>query len=163
MAITLVLSACSLIDDLGKPEEIEMEAVNNQVEELYFSNLSSFPKEKGQALSDKKNDIYWLWANGFPVRNEEYFSADGLVFANYNANSDQITVANILSKGATVKETTLEEDLYVSWVYDFTNGELQDLVQVNVDEEPRDLIPFTEEEWADFSNGYKESLVRISR
>ena len=89
MAMTLVLSACRLIDDLGKPEEIEMEAVNNQVEELYFSNLSSFPKEKGQILSDKKNDIYWLWANGLPVRNEEYFSADGLVFANYNANNDQ--------------------------------------------------------------------------
>lgn len=38
-----------------------------------------------------------------------YRPTDGLVFANYNANSGQITVANILSKGATIKEIILEE------------------------------------------------------
>lgn len=175
LSTVLLLVACSTTDDSAEvsPDEDtveqteaviqlgEKEAVNNQVVEQYFANLSEFPTEKGKGEGDKEGNIYWVRSNGFPVRGEEYFSSNGLVYAEYDADNDQIEVANILFEGAMIQDVPLEEDLYVSWTYDFIKGELQDLVQVNVKDEPQDLIPFTEEDWADFSNGYKENLLQM--
>ena len=83
------------------------------------------------------------------------------MYANYDSDSNQIEIANILFEGATIQGIPLEEDLYISWIYDFKNDELQDLVQVNIEDEPQDLIQFTEEDWADLSNGYKENLLQM--
>ena len=115
------------------------------------------------AISDKKKNGYLLWGNGFPILGEVYFSADGLTYIDYDSKLGKIEVANILVKGATIQDVPLEEDLYVSWTYDFKNLEIQDLVQVNADGETQDFIHFTEEEWEELSNGYKESLLNIAQ
>ncbi|WP_368645447.1 hypothetical protein AB4027_11475 [Alkalibacterium putridalgicola] len=175
----LVISACGTTEDspevqpnediVGKTdidEETvidlgEKEAVNNEVKEKYFFDLSEFPTEKGSSEGNKEDNTYWIRANGFPVRGEEYFSSVGLVYAEYDADTDKIEIAHILNEESMIQDIPIEEDLYVSWVYDFTNGELQDLVQVNAEDEPQDVIPFSKEEWSDFSNGYKENLLQM--
>lgn len=150
-------------DDEEKETVIKLDQkkeVNNQVMDEYFSDLSAFPTEKGRGEGDKEGDIYWIRSNGFPVRGEEYFSSNNnLTYAEYDADTDQIEVANILNKNETIQDIPLEEDLYVSWTYDFAESELKDLVQVNTENEPQDFIHFTEEEWKDFSTGYKENLM----
>lgn len=179
LSTTLLLASCSTTEDEiensgneATIEQIETEEViqlgvreraDNQVVKQYFSNLSEFPTEKATLFSDKKKNGYLLWGNGFPILGEVYFSANGLIYIDYDSKLDKIEVANILVKGATIQDVPLEENLYVSWTYDFKNLEIQDLVQVNADGETQDFIHFTEEEWEDLSNGYKESLLNIAQ
>lgn len=160
LSISLFLASCSstgnLVEDQSDEEVVEQtetviqlgerEDVDNQVVDQYFFKLSEFPAEKGRIETDKQDNIYWLRANGFPVRGEVYFSADGLMTANYDSDNDQIEIANILFEGATIQGVPLEEDLYVSWTYDFKDDKLQNLVQVNAEEEPRDLLHFTKDD-----------------
>src|SRR5699024_8677400 len=175
LSTSLILASCSSKDDLVEDQSNEdvvdqietviqldeREDVNNRVMDHYFSNFSEFPSEKGRIESNKENNIYWLRANWYRVRGEAFFSADDLIYAYYDSDSNQIEIANILFEGATIQGIPLEEDLYISWIYDFKNDELQDLVQVNIEDEPQDLIQFTEEDWADLSNGYKENLLQM--
>lgn len=142
--------------DLGKNN-----VVSNQVTEKYFYNVSEFPTRQVDGEADREDNIYWIRSNGFPVRGGKYFSSDGLVYAEYDADTDQIEVANILNEGSMIKNTRLEEDLYVSWTYDFKDEELRDFVQVTPQDESQDLIDFSEEEWADLSCGYKENLLEM--
>lgn len=179
LSTTLLLASCSTTEDEiensgneATIEQIETEEViqlgvreraDNQVVKQYFSNLSEFPTEKSMLFSDATENGYWLRGNGLPILGEVYFSADGLTYIDYDSKLDKIEVANILVKGATIQDVPLEEDLYVSWTYDFKNLEIQDLVQVNADGETQDFIHFTEEEWEELSNGYKESLLNIAQ
>ena len=179
LSTTLLLASCSStadgIENSGNEatiEEVQTEEViqlgereraDNQVVNQYFSNFSEFPTEKSMLFSDATENGYWLRGNGLPILGEVYFSADGLTYIDYDSKLDKIEVANILVKGATIQDVPLEEDLYVSWTYDFKNLEIQDLVQVNADGETQDFIHFTEEEWEELSNGYKESLLNIAQ
>lgn len=141
---------------LGQNEEVD-----NQVFQKYFSTLSDFPEEQGSGNSNEEDGVYSQKANGWPVRNEEYFSNDNLGHYIYDSNEDRIEVAYILYEGATIQGEPLTEDLYVSWIYGFSEEELSDFIQENQAGEAQDRIHFSDEEWKDYSEGHRDTLLQL--
>lgn len=141
----------------------ETEEVNSQIYREYFMNLEEIPQDEGSLRLDQNDHIYWMVGRNFPIQNFIYFPEDHILYQRYDEETDTVEIAYVIYAGGNLRDHILEEDLYVSWTYDFASGELRDLMQENAQGEAQDLIHFTDEEWADFSRSHRDNLVHMSR
>lgn len=162
---TLIIASISFVSCTNEPDKITHPdgETNSQVAQKYFSDVNDFPNEKGRALSDVEDGVYWQAANGFPLRNGEYFSGENIAYYVFNPDENRVEIAYMLYEGAMIQDETIEEDLYVNWAYDFKEEKVIDLIQENQRGETQNLIHFTDEEWTDYSEGHREFLERSLR
>lgn len=142
---------------LGTVEENSSEVYRN-----YFSDLDDYPL-KDNYVGNKEGDIYWQKANGSRLREEQYFPNENFAHYIYDSAEDSIEIAYILLEGATLQNMVLKDELYVSWIYDFNEQKVNNLIQENKNGESQDIINFSDDEWEDFSTGHKEFLLQLLR
>lgn len=133
--------------------------IKSEIYKEYFYDVNLLESNKME--TDIKDGVYSLLGTDIPLA-EDYFSNTTIVNYTYDKNNDLLNVGMILSKGVEINKSTLSEDIFVMWKYDFNKSTLEILKEENTSGEDTNFINFNDEEWKIIAEKYRSFIISVS-
>lgn len=133
--------------------------IKSEIYKEYFYDVNLIESKKME--TDIKDGVYSLLGTDIPLA-EDYFSNIAFINYTYDKNNNLLNVGMILPEGTEVNENLIPEDIFVKWIYDFTNKTIEVLKEENKFGEETNYISLNNEELDKIAEKFRSFIISLA-